>query len=322
LQTLTRQQGSNMRLLPAEKLTANLILTLAIIDAVLLVKKGVSVDVVGYLRVLSIGGLLMGVGQFYRFYRSDERIALATTAAGLFILFTIVGSVFNYLLLPVEYGSFDASLSRFDQTLSFSWLAFVEWVPTVPHLGSTLRFVYLSSLPQMIVVILILGFTKAQHKLHLFLLTGLIGGLATICIWAVMPSFGAIANHQVPAETEAQLSLVVGSEYVRELKRLAAEGVSYISPDDLLGLVGFPSFHTIMACLSVWFLFGVRRIWLPFLMLNLVMIPAIIVHGGHHLADVLGGMAIFVLSLMLAKQAMRQLYGSQNDKPSELAGVA
>jgi hypothetical protein len=180
-------------------------------------------------------------------------------------------------------------------------------VASIPALGSILRYVYLSSLPQMIVVILILGFARSQHQLHLFLLTGLIGGLVTICFWAVVPSFGAMASHELSAATDAQLNILVGVEYGRELKRLAVGGVAHISPDDALGLIGFPSFHTVMACLSVWFMFGIKRIWPVFLGLNLIMIPAIIVHGGHHLADLIGGIAVFAASLALARRAMRNM---------------
>jgi PAP2 superfamily len=296
-----------MRLLPAERFALTIICALALLDAVLLMIKGVQIDVPGYARVLSIGGLLIAFGQFYRRYRSNEGIALATTAAGLFIVFTIMGSVFNYLLLPVNYGSLDMYLTLADEHLGFSWVAVLDWVASVPGLGTVLRYVYLSSLPQMIAVILLLGFTKSERELHQFLLTGLIGALITICVWAMAPSFGAMANHQLSAATNAKLQIVVGFEYGVELKRLAAEGVTRISPDDALGLIGFPSFHTVMACLSVWFMTGFKRVWLFFVAINLIMVLAIIVHGGHHFFDVLGGLGVFAASLWLSKQALRQL---------------
>ena len=108
-----------MRLLPAERFIVNVILALAVIDAALIAHKGVSVDVAGYLAAVSTGGSMIAIGQFYRRFRQNEGIGLATTAAGLFIVFTLVGSVFNYLLLPIRFGPYDDALIRIDAALDY-----------------------------------------------------------------------------------------------------------------------------------------------------------------------------------------------------------
>ena len=96
------------------------------------------------------------------------------------------------------------------------------------------------------------------------------------------------------------MPIAVGPAYGSELVRLSQEGVDALSPRNILGLIGFPSFHTVMACMSVIFLARVRCLAIPAVLLNLLMMPAILVQGGHHLMDVFGGFAVFFLAYLLS----------------------
>jgi hypothetical protein len=167
--------------------------------------------------------------------------------------------------------------------------------------GLLLGVVYLSSLLQMIFVICLLGFSGRAGDLERFMFAGILAGLATIAIWAVMPSSGPSAYLHIPAETADKIRLVVGASYGAELNRLAIEGPALISLRDALGLIAFPSFHTVMACLAVWFTMGFPRVFPVFAVINILMLPAILVHGGHHLVDVFGGLAVFVAALVVAR---------------------
>lgn len=294
-----------MNLHPAEKICAGIIATLLVFDAILIPVRGVGVDWINYALMSAIGLTAIGVGQFYRTMRPEEKIALAATASGLFILFTIVGSVFNYLLLPVGPRRIDDILTKFDAYLGFSWTDAVIYVASMPALGSLLRWIYASSMPQLILIILILGFSGQRDGLHRFLLTGLIGALISIALWAMFPSSGPAAFEILPASISSTLDMVVGSSYGAELNRLALEGPTFLSPKDALGLIAFPSFHTVMACMAVWFVFRMAFAFPVFLIINILMLPAILVHGGHHLVDVIGGFAVFGIALFASKQLVR-----------------
>jgi hypothetical protein len=294
-----------MILHPAEKICAGIIAALFLIDAVLIPIRGVGVDWFNYALMCAIGASAIGVGQFYRKVRPEEKIALASTASGLFILFTIVGSIFNYLLLPVGNRRIDPILAKFDAVMGFSWTEAVVYVAGMPTLGSILRWIYVSSMPQLIVIVLILGFSEQRERLHRFLLTGITGALISIAIWAAFPSSGPAAFEVLPADVSGAFEMVVGSGYGAELNRLALEGPTFLSPNDTLGLIAFPSFHTVMACMAVWFMFRIPFIFPVILIMNMLMLPAILVHGGHHLADVIGGFAVFGLALFASKQLVK-----------------
>ncbi len=295
-----------MLFLPAERLILLLTVILLALSAALIAVKGVAIDAGAY-AMFVLGGLAMvGLGQYYRRVRSDERIAATVTATGLFILFSMTGSIFNYMLLPVFFAPIDPLLSRLDSAMGFDWPAFATWISGFPLFGLILRVVYFSSLPQMVVIILALGFFADGIQLQRFMLTGILGALLAIICWSFLPSFGASSIHDLPAEVLARMPIAVDPAYGSELVRLSREGATALSPHNVLGLIGFPSFHTVMACMSVVFLARVRFLAIPAAIVNLLMVPAILVQGGHHLMDVFGGIFVFFMAYFLSGQILRR----------------
>ncbi|EKF19544.1 hypothetical protein NA2_06607 [Nitratireductor pacificus pht-3B] len=297
---------------------ALIIATFLIVDIGLVAGGGVSVDWSGYAMVVLCGSGVLGVGLAYRLSGRDEKIALAAISAGLFVLFTIVGSALNYLVIPAGTERIDPLLIRLDAVLGYSWPALVVWVAEFPALGSLLRWTYLSSLPQFVIVILVLGMTGRRDLLHGFLLTGILAAIVTIAFWLVFPSSGPSAFFPIPAEAVAKLGMVVSPDYGAELNRLMGEGVTHLSPTDTLGLIAFPSFHTVMALMSIWFMRTIRPLFPLFVIVNMLMLPAILVHGGHHFVDLFGGLAAFAIGHALAQSL---LSGATASGKPDLAGV-
>ncbi|MBO9124107.1 MULTISPECIES: phosphatase PAP2 family protein [unclassified Rhizobium] len=295
-----------MVFLPAERIIITVIAALAVLDGILLWSKDVGIDVVGYAGMVGCGLGAMALGQFYRHVRRNASIAATATAAGLFILFTIAGSVFNYLLFPIVRDPVDPALARFDAFFGFNWPLFVEWASHYPRIGMVLRVVYATSLPQLLVVIFVLGFSGRLRILQHFLLTGVIGALLAIICWSFFPSYGASSIYSLPQAVTDAVPLAVGPDYNAGVVELGRSGATYISPKNVLGIIGFPSFHTVMAAMSVVFMIRIRWVGPAFLVLNTVMMPAVVIQGGHNLVDVIGGLVVFTISYALAAVALRQ----------------
>jgi hypothetical protein len=295
-----------MAFLPAERFIMSVIGALVALDIGLVWWKDIGVDVVGYASMVACGVVAVAVGQFYRHVRPNEGIAATATAAGLFILFTLAGSIFNYLLLPLGSQPIDLALAKFDAALGFHWPTFVTWASQYPRAGMLLQAVYATSLPQLLTVLFVLGFSGRIRLLHHFLLTGVIGALLAIICWSLFPSFGASSIYQLPKEVTNAVPLAVGPDYGAQLVELGRRGSTYLSPKNALGVIGFPSFHTVMAAMSACFMLRVRLLAAPFLALNALMVPAILIQGGHNLADILGGAMAFAISYGLARLALHQ----------------
>lgn len=298
-----------MRFLPGEWVVVGVLLTLAALDIVLLYSKGIRVDVVGYASLVGIGLFLVATAQYYRVVRSESRLSLTLMAAGLFLLFTIVGSVFNYMFLPNTFAPIDSFLIQVDAAMGYHWPTLMTWVSHHPWLGTLLFHVYFSSLPQLLVLILVLGFTGKAQQLHRFLLTGVIGALLAMMIWVLFPNFGAKSTHDLPQAVLDAFPIAVTPAYGDALLALSRNGVVYLTPKNVLGLIGFPSFHTVMACMSVCFVPRHLILRPLFFGLNALMALAILVQGGHYLIDIIGGIGVFAMAFLLSGATMRRLTG-------------
>lgn len=315
-----------MRLFAAERFVLCVIATLFVIDAALIALKGISVDYIGYFLCALAGSGVFILGQFYRKTGRDPGIAAALISSGLFILFSLVASVFNYMFLPVAFPVIDQALFRVDAAFGYSWPDIVIWAATYPWIGKMLFMVYATSLPQLLLIIITLGFTGKDRMLHHFLVTGVIGAMISITFWIFFPTYGAKAYHELPQWVAQTIPLAVDPAYGRELMRLGQEGVSYLTPRNVLGLIGFPSFHIFMAAMSVWFVPRHRLVMAVILPLNFVMLLAVLVQGGHHLADVFGGLIAFVIvcaasARLLNWMSARERTGETVSVPAQLTAA-
>lgn len=296
-----------MFFLPIERLIFSIICILATIDIIVLSYKSTGLDVAGYALSVITGLTPLAIGQYYRFLGRDERLGTVLIASGLYILFTIFGSIFNYIFLPISFAPIDGMLMKIDGMLGYSWPAIVTFTASYPWAGKALYVVYMTTLPQLLVILVVLGFMGEQQRLHGFLLTGTIGALLSIGFWVLFPTFGAKAYHTLPEWVTLAIPLAVNPAYGQELMRLGTEGAQYLSPRNILGLIGFPSFHIFMALMSV--VFVPRHVFFIVTIgaLNLLMLPAVLVQGGHHLTDVFGGIAFFVITYPMSRSIVNAL---------------
>lgn len=298
---------------PVEKIIFKIIATLATFDILIIYQKSIAVDIRGYLFSISMGASPLIIGQVYRLYGRDRALGNVLTAAGLYVLFTITASIFNYTFLPIYFSPIDGVLMYADSLLGYSWPGVVTWFAQHPLLGTTLYYVYLTSLPQLLVIMVTLGFMGEERALHSFLLTGTLGALLSIFFWVMFPTFGAKAYHELPPWVLASIPLAVNPAYGQELLRLGQVGVDYLSPKNVLGLIGFPSFHIFMALMSVFFVPRHLIFIIIIGALNVLMLPAVLVQGGHHLVDIIGGVICFATTLPISRYIVRRL---SDDAPS------
>jgi len=248
---------------------------------------------------------LFAVGLYIRLYKNQPRIAQLAIANSLFLGFMGITTLLIYLRFPIADLAFDRWLMQADATVGYVWPDIVRTVAAYPELGYALRFVYLSSLPQLFVMIAYLALSGRRNRLNHALLAGTLSLLLTTLIWWIAPSVGPAAFHTLPDGLGDTIGLVTNSAYAEILRTLADQGLAVIRPSDIVGTIAFPSYHTVMSLLVVWYL---RRtpLFIPALMLNIAMIPAILSHGGHHLMDMGGGIATFAFAAWVATRPWMQ----------------
>lgn len=246
----------------------------------------------------SLGLILLGC--FVRVRRNMPRAGMAAISAGIYIGFSGVIAILIYLRFPFDVPMIDDRLMAIDAALfGYSWQGFTTAIAAYPILGKVIGAIYGTSLAQLFLVIFILGFMGRLIDLHRLLITGTFSLLMAVGFWWIWPSIGPSAYVSLPLEVETALGLVHGHAEGNMLLQMATTGVPLITPEVVMGTIAFPSYHTVMLCLSVGFVWKTWAFW-PLVLLNIGMAPSILSHGGHHLSDMLGGFVAFALALWIA----------------------
>ncbi|WP_172975956.1 phosphatase PAP2 family protein [Sulfitobacter sp. THAF37] len=259
-----------------------------------------AIDWMSFLNIYGAALGLLGIGIYLRACKNAERFACITVALAGYALFGVSMGIVFHIYMPRPEPVLDEFLLGFDHYFGYHWPDAVAWLAREhAWLGRVLSHIYLSSFAQLILVIVLLGATGRASRLDMLLLTGMIGLFLTFVVWQIFPNFSMGIHYPIPAEAEQAIRLVTNTSYGQALKEAALNGIPVISNETMQGVVAFPSYHTVMACLTVWFAFRTVAFW-PIVILNIAMIPAIHIHGAHHILDFVGGVFVFFAALYLA----------------------
>jgi hypothetical protein len=269
---------------------------LAVVDGALLARGHFILDVFGYLRLCLLSAVLLGGARVYATLRPDPRLAAMLFGTGFLCLFSLEASVLNYLLLPHTGPRIDLGLAAIDRALGFNWPAAMRFMAAHPALNGAALLAYSSMLPQVALVTIVLAGTRAA-RVYSFCLALAVAALLCIGVWSLAPSFGAFSVYP-PAPSG--MALALDTAYARDLVRLLHDGPGLISPHDARGLIGFPSYHAALALLVVWYAWPLKVLRWPLFALNVAVLAATPVQGGHHLTDVLGAVPVAALALFTA----------------------
>lgn len=242
-----------------------------------------ALDLGGFLRLGLLSLILLGAARFYQTLRPEPRLAAMLFGTGFLCAFSLGASLLNYMLLTRAGVRIDVPLAALDRAMGFDWPAAMAWMAQRPRLNFAALVAYSSMLPQVALLTIALATVDAP-RVYRFCLALAISALACIAVWSLAPSFGAFSVYPLSGDHAA---LALDPAYARELVRLLHDGPGLISPRDTKGLIGFPSYHAVLALLVMWFARDIKFLRGPALALNIAVLLATPVQGGHHLIDVL-----------------------------------
>jgi len=274
------------------------------------------IDGAAYARLAALSLLLWLASIFYDRVRRAPSIAAMFFGTAFLIAFSASFSVLNYFLLTVAHARIDAQLAGIDRAIGVNWPAMVMAMAPHPVINGILRVCYESVLPQVALLLICLGWRGQTKALHEFCVALAVGAALTIAFWTLFPSFGAFSVYELPRSISAHLSLSLDQHYAHDLVQLLVNGPGRISPRDVKGLIGFPSFHAAMAVLVVWYGRTVPYARWPLVVWNVLVLLATPIQGGHHVVDVLGGLAVVAISIALTARLSRNT-ATQNISPKD-----
>jgi hypothetical protein len=295
----TQRHASPLPLTPNAMLLA-LASAVVLVDAAWVAAGHFDVDAKNYFLLCVLIAPLVAGSWFYQHVRRDAPLSAMLGGAAFLLAFSASCSLLSYLLASVAGTRIDHQLAAIDQAIGFHWPQVMIFAASHRLLTALLGFAYLSVIPQTAAMLLILGGLRRTDDIYGLCLAIALGGLIAVSVWAIHPSFGAFSVFNLPHWAEKNLGIALDGDYGRSLVLLLKNGPGRISPTELRGIVGFPSYHTVQALVLIWY---ARRIaylrWIS-LALNIVVLIGTPIHGGHHLIDLAGGAVVAVAAIALA----------------------
>lgn len=252
-------------------------------------------ELLGVLMLPLIGGAV-----FYARVRRDFALSALLGCTAFVLIFSAATCLLNYLLITIAGPRIDDILLAADKSIGVSWPAIMTFAANHPGITRLLLFIYLSVIPQTAVLFVLLAWRQNTAAIYGFSLAIAAGALLTLAAWTLFPSFGAFSVYDLPPDVARKLGLALTGSYGQDLVRMLKEGPGLISPGDLRGLIGFPSFHTVQALTLAWYARSLPYLRWPAVILNILVIVSAPIHGGHDVVDLFGGAAVAVISIAMA----------------------
>ena len=268
------------------------------------------IDIPAYLGLAGVGAVLCAGGVYYERKRNDLNLSAMLFGTSFLVVFSAGFSLFNYFLLTVAGPRIDDVLAAVDRAMGIDWPQMMVFAAAHPTLNIVLHVAYQSVLPQVAVLVVCLGCSGKRDAIAPFCLALAIGAGVTMLIWTLWPSFGAFSVYELKPEVARRLTLALDGNYARALVNLLEKGPGRISPHDVKGLIGFPSFHLAMAILIVWYSRTLSALRVPAVLLNFLVLIATPIQGGHHVIDLIAGFAVAVLAIAWADRIAYRAHGT------------
>ncbi len=316
--SLNYNMANKLQLRPAEFTMLCVAFFAFLADAFLIIFKNASVDYTGYSGIIIAVLLLSTIGYFYRLSGRSENIASGLLCAAIFIFFSACLSLFNYLLLPIAYGPFDNLLVQWDSMLGYHWPDVMALAAEYPLFTTAMKWAYLSTMLQFAMLIAILGLSGRKNDLYVMISSVTITATLTICIWGIFPTTGTTTVFEISAELWNKINPPVDRSYALDLISIVKNGPSVITPTEIRGLIAFPSYHAVLAFTAMYASRNLKVLGPIFFIINLLILPSIFVHGGHHFVDLPAGFIMFAFGTYLATRSVKkQAHDSLKTDPAQ-----
>jgi hypothetical protein len=265
---------------------------------------GVTVRVASLLLPVSAVLLCLGGSLFYTKVRPDRRLAVAMAGTAFILTFGATAGVLTYPAAAIGGALQDQWFMGFERALGINWPGLASRMTAYPALNLVWTFAYMSSLPQIAVTVLVLGFASRHERLAAYLTLILATLLCILVLFVLAPALGPIPSYAIDGDLYRRLG-EGGKSFLADFLALRSGRFATFDLAKLEGIITFPSFHCALAILTGWALAPMRRIGAAAIVLNGLVILSTVPQGGHYIADILAGSLITVVALAIATGAGR-----------------
>jgi PAP2 superfamily len=257
---------------------------------------------------IALPSLMLAVAVYYQTWRPNTDIANALHAFGLAFAKLGVVVVLSYLAAASPWPLVDDQLKAIDVALGLDWEAYIAFFSNHPWLEWLLKMCYLSLVAQSYAAIAILVLLRKYSRMQVSICTFIIAAMLCIAGSVFMPAIASQAIAHFSGPLAGKMDPAAVFVHIKHMSELKSGAMTVIDIRNAQGIVTFPSFHTASAVILIWVFWGVPWLKWVSLAVNVIMVIATPVHGGHYFIDVFAGVAIAIASIWAAL-AIRRAVG-------------
>jgi membrane-associated phospholipid phosphatase len=271
-----------------------------------------------YVVLITACLLLMGAAWLYRAWRKDQSIAAVLEGTSQLTAFTAVAAPLSYIAASANRPLQDSAFAAADKFLHFDWMALLGWMNAHPSLHPIFALAYASFAPQTIVTLMALAMTGHSPRIRQFLLTFILAALVTIAISAWLPAQGAWAHYGITPADHPAIAPVTRELHLAIFHGLRSGSFQLLTGINSEGIITFPSLHAAVALIFILTLWPVPVLRWVSLVVNVLMIIATPIDGGHYFIDVFAGLGLAALCwagvswLVTSRPAVRTILDPAN----------
>ncbi len=233
--------------------------------------------------------------------RMGSSLDLLVMAAVIILPWCFFGAIFEYLATSAGLPLLDSWLAALDKFLGFDWPWLVALANSNRAVSAVLVFAYRTTGPVVVATVVILALfndrIRLTELLALLTMSSLLGGI----LMAFVPAAGAYAYYAPAPEVFSNFTAVGGLLHLKTFNSLRHDEAQVLDLTKTIGLVTFPSFHTVLAIITTYALRKLRLLFWSVAILNTLVIVSTLPEGGHHFADVIAGLLVATLSIAVVR---------------------
>ncbi len=236
----------------------------------------------------------------------DSRISRFAIVTAQTVLFSNVAVIGNYLGFCFKRQLYDDHIAVLDSYFGINWWNYVLWIKSNAFLANLTTGAYDTTGAQIFIIFMFSGLKGSPDKFERFTLATILATAITIVVWINFPTFGALPLYYSHGLTQPAFELAMSKTYAMELLDLHKSNLIHVNANHLLGLIGLPSYHAILAIFTVYAAWEFPLLRELAIIINFMVMLSIPADGGHHFFDMFAGMVVAAVSLTLANWLLQQ----------------
>lgn len=235
--------------------------------------------------------------------RISTPVSVALYSYMYLVLTCIAAALVSYATQRFCFPLQDHLFSSIDTTIGVDRVGFIRWVDDHPEIAILLRGCYLSMDAQMILPVVVLALMDRVEDLRSYLLAFALSLAATMLVAAFAPAKSAYAFIDPSAFHNVYF---IGHTPLPHLEQLRTQGPLTIDAGSAGGLISLPSFHAVVAVLTLSALRFQKAIFYPLAILCAGTLFSAVTEGGHYVIDVIVGGLLAVAAHIAARRMLRR----------------